>query len=322
MGNRRNSFDYHRIRTDFLQSIRGEKTYGAINTQLGITGNLFYKWEKGLKIFQWLDFINVCTKASISIGDVLAKVFCYYGEVTSVIEFMNHLTNGRSPNAIGDDLGFKPYTVQRWQDGITKPSFEEVIRVIDHYTRALPTFISLIEKDGCVSPLLAEAENSSRIRHFVSRYPEMLRMLHALELEVYESLEDHNVAVLTQVLDLSAAQIETSLKLLRENGLVEMKNRKYVPCVEAMTWNGDLESSRAMFAHLMKKALQKTRNTQDAHDLISSNDCFSHRTFVASRKAADEIKKEFLNFYRKVDSIIKDDAGPNELLKAFVFQFS
>src|SRR5262245_6294161 len=96
MESKRSYFDYNQIKTEFLSSVRRSKSFGKIGVELGVANNLFYKWERSLKIFHWQDFIETCLKARVPIADTLARVFCYYGPTNSTRDFLIHLTAGRS----------------------------------------------------------------------------------------------------------------------------------------------------------------------------------------------------------------------------------
>lgn len=135
-----------------VRSVRGGRTQSAVASDLGYSFNIMTRWETGRIRIGWRNFVRLCAACDVDVHEMLLRVFCYSGDVTTGGKVLHAVIEGRSVPEASGLLGVPPYQLARWLRGRIEVPLVVMLRAIAVFTDRLDEVVRFFETRNAEAP--------------------------------------------------------------------------------------------------------------------------------------------------------------------------
>jgi hypothetical protein len=315
------AFDYERVARELMRALRGKRSQPAMSRRLGFRTNVAYAWEAGRSYPTASGFLRAAQRCGI---DVRAALEGFYrtspawlrdsSSVTSpqaVAALLADLNAGRPIVELAAAIGKSRFATARFVRGDTEPRLPDFLRLVQGATLRLLDFLATFVDPTSMPSVADAARRLEASRRIAYEEPFTHVVLRALELESYRKLSGHADGFIAQQLDLTPAQEQHYLTLLRESGQIESRDGRFVPTdVSAVDTRRDPAKALALRRFWTQVALERAGRRDD--------DVFAFNLGTVSLADLERIRDLHRRYFAELRAIVGASQPAEALLLANV----
>jgi DNA-binding HxlR family transcriptional regulator len=292
---------YPSLAKDLMKAIRHEKTFVEIERISGLGKNQYSRWEKGLVLIKWDDFVKVAKASQIPIKVALEKTLGYKGNPFRY-DLIITACCGRSPqNLIGNHLKVSRFVVGKWLKGKTCPSLAQMLQIIQLGTTRLSVFIEAFSGNQNLPSFAAYLGLTQKTLQLLEHRPWASGVLSLLDRSDYHEMSRHDDAWIAARLGISQQMVRETLRVLQEFGLIEKKQDHFHSTLKEIDPSVLKLKAKDLLLYWVdrnERAIQKNYPSSERKSLSS------YQIFSVNRKTAQDIKDLYIEFVKQTAVLI------------------
>ncbi len=309
--------DYSQLKKELLPHLRGRIPQSQVDKKLGVKFTKTYRWESGTTHLMWSDFMSLCNALKIPIQDILKEAFTFHGEFKKSVPLVQHFTGTSTQKGILEALQISRYTLSRWLSGVSEPTFEQMLALMDFGSSDFLRFLELLTA-GTVLPSVQKRTMQQRLqmKHSLT-YPWLPVLLSALELKSY--LTNPSDQFLADKTKLPIEEIHKALKELQETGMVEWTGTHWKTLVHRGHHQTSGEDNQYTARYVFGTSLKAVDSS-----VSNRNMRLSWKIFSLNKKAYGELMQRYNEFFNDLGKIVaanQEDADNIFLFSACIIDY-
>jgi transcriptional regulator with XRE-family HTH domain len=304
------------LQKETVASLRGRQSQMQLSRRLGFTYNQVNRWELGRARMDWPAFERLCRVASTDLEGALFHALTYKGKAKDYGAIVRLLCGGRPVSAAATSLGLSRHKLDRWVTNKVPPTLLDMLRIFDAAAAATTDFLVKLCGERATEALRQEMRLALRRKALAAAHPLSAAAELVFVLPEYEAVRRHRRGYLAGRLGISVDQEEKLIQAMVDCELLKFTKGKY----ELTLGPSSLSTKPPAFADhatIIKYWLTKAAAKIDAetHDRANQRaSVMNYRVLAVSQKAYDEIMERFVQFYREIGLIVRDDdESPTQL---------
>lgn len=306
--------NYSQVAIEVVKMFRSSLSQRQLSACLGFSFNQVGKWESGATQIKWDDFIHICVALNLPIESHFRKLFwTFEGEFDP-----SHALKVFTENIKLNLQKKKKYQMKlrKWASKDVHLDLAEVFEIIDLAPSVLIAFLSPFIDCSKVRSLNSRFVQYSTQLDLIFQDPLCAFVNAALQLNEYQSLEQHDDVILAFHSTCTVEHLRRVLRLMTTYGIIYFDGKKYYPnsfdfsfsAVPDIKLRGltkyttDLASNRYSLEPLVKTNGGALRNPSVS----------SVRVNALSKEAAKKVMDLVSEFHSKVGRVVQEDAGQNK----------
>jgi len=303
-----NKEDFQKLKIELLKTIRGRTSQNRLSIKLKFTFNQVSRWENGTRQLLWPDFVKICKTCNVDLSGALKRVFIYHKSVDNYSSLISHLTSDKNITEIAKTIKISRFTIRRWLEGISSPSFEEVMMLIDYFHASVIEFIDDLVGAEKINILKKEYNTIKKIKEFIFKYPFAPAVVLCLQLEEYKNLSTHKKKYISNKINITEEEEDKVLGGLLDLGVIGKDGNKYTILRENhLNLKNSFKESTLIKRYWIKRADKKLQKM----DSPTLEDKFSYLLFNANKEQLKIIHEKYVDFYVSVLEMVQKNDTPS-----------
>lgn len=208
--------DFKSMACEIVRSLRGNQSQMALSRALGFSFNQVHRWESGVTLISWSDYIRFARECKVDPTHQLRQTLRYQGDAEDLPRLLLFITSSRDQSTVARLSGISRFSLSRWLNGSSDPKLRDVLRLFSTMTVAFPELLQSLAGDR---PLPA-SENGSGDLQILRDKPWLTALLACLDSPRYRKLETHDGSLLAQSIGIDDEEVEKALADLKTIGAV------------------------------------------------------------------------------------------------------
>ncbi|MFZ5889766.1 MAG: DUF4423 domain-containing protein [Myxococcota bacterium] len=300
------SYDYSKIASEFLRTLRGKRSQPAFSRRLGYRTNVAYTWEAGrafptaAQTFAAAERVGIDVRAMLSRFYRTPPAWLATWDPTSaagVAELLNDLRGRTSVVELARAAKRSRFAVARWLKGSAEPRLPDFFLLIEKTSLRLLDFIAVFMNPTELASIARAWEQLEATRRAAFEVPWTQAVLRALELTDYLRLPKHERGWIARRIGISLEEEQRCLRLLAQTGQIRLRSGRWeLRQVLAVDVRRDVKSELASKRWWTELALERLA--------AGKAGIFSYNVFAVSAADLARIMDLYRAYFRQVRSII------------------
>ncbi len=305
--------NYEELSWEVIKQVRGEMSQRKLSEKLKFSFNQVGKWESGVTLIKWKEFIELCQALKIPIE----TFFCYhfghqdliFDERTTLKTLVAKLNLNSSHELPIRNLA------RKWLSGAHHPSFSQVLRVMGMKSPVLFGWLSQIVDCHQISCIKESYHLFIQNMEAVLETPLVVFVNAALQIDSYQKLEHHDEKLLAEHAACSITELKQALKVMLKFDLISFDGRKYIPSVFDFGFSS-LRHPKIRGLTKWATCLAATRYPDKPISVdplrVRNPSRSSVRVTAMSASTAQKISDLIVSFHNQIDEIVNSDREPKD----------
>lgn len=288
-----------------VKTARGDKSQEWVNRKFGCNFNQVYRWEAGLKVIKWGDFVKLCAVCKLDLGGALRQQLSFEKEPES-LSLLKHLSGSTKLGKFAEQLGVSRHIAKRWLSGESDPPLAAVLQLIHVFSNNLTAFLSHLIDINSIPELkhLSDKDNLARDLHW--RSPMVAAAIRCFDLKQYLDAPRHIDGFLAATLGVSANDETLLIENLERAGAILWNGDKYQVTSKTLDTRGTYEQGKQIKEYWLAKAMTQLQQKRD----VLRPEAFGYLVFSADRDVQQQVFDKYIEFYNSVRAITSEQAAP------------
>ena len=315
------NLDFERIARELMRALRGRRSQPALSRRLGFRTNVAYAWESGRNFPTAATFLYVATRTGC---DVRAALEAFYrfapdwlnaekdlASPAGVRLLLQDLLAGQPVVEVARAIGRSRFATARWLSGATEPRLPDFLRLIQALTLRVLDFVSVFVDPSVMASIAPAWQRLEAARRIAYEEPFAHAVLRAIELESYQRLNRHEAGFLARQLGITEEEEARYLRLLRDSGQIEHRQRRFRSTGEAtVDTRRDPEQAEKLRRFWAQTAIE--RAGKHAEDVLSFN------IFTLAHADLERVRELHRRYFAELRAIAGQSEPAQALLLANV----
>lgn len=310
---------YHQLSKEIILCLRGDRSQIELSQQLGYSFNQVGKWESGVTLFHWDDFVRLNEVMQIPWKKHFNDVFSFSANQSldnqSVFEILRQFFGYATMADMAQKMHKSKSTISRLKNDQVKADFTDILRVMDQRSFVLVSWLTRFLDIQKLPLLKPRYEKEMNIFKSLLQVPWAASLNAAVQLAKPPG-EDH-IAWLAKKTGLTIEQTQQAMQILIESNVVQRQGDQFISVVRDFTILRNPEFRR--FTHYMAQHIARSFDSQRPRTPNLQNPSLtSTRVYPMSSEASRKISEALVLFHHQVAEIIKSDQGEPDHVRALV----
>ena len=308
--------DYRAVKLQILEKILEKKSTSAISKKMGYSFNKVKRWREEKKNLHWNEFCDLCAILKIHLRPALASSIGFLlpsnKYAYSIVVYLKTFNHFSSTTEMAKALNVSSSTIRRYLTEELYPEIEFVLMLLDLQPKFLDEFLKT---------LLSSASKNKSLS--IISIPWTSAVANAASLKRHSQLPVFSLEKIASFLGLKPNQVQSSIQLLFDIGLIEKKDEHYVPTL-SRTIAVSQEQSPLDYSQFIKFWIRRCYQRLDTADgkplnKINGPNKDGFRIFASSQNAANKITEILLKAEQEIHDVLQNDLDEKDDVRVFLF---
>lgn len=311
-----------------LIHFRGPLSQEAFSKKLGFNYNQYYKWEQGLKVVTWSDFVKMCKTNEIPIQNMIQSnyeiVFMsdeYQGQEVLSFFLRSYFDSGLKE--MSTYLNISPQRLDRYLQGKHKISLTIILKILAFRPQIFLNFLNALGILENLHHLNLEFEVLKNKMHIDTICPYASSVQHFINSDYYQNQSSGSLSIeeMAKELHLSISQVKQAIQLSLDEGILGIAGQSYFlqeKALEMKAVDRRDKIKQVMYWHYRALCFyegQKHLPNPPDNSLSLSG----YRVFSASPGLIEDINQKLKECYLHILRMIDEDRRPTESVRVLLF---
>lgn len=318
---REQNLDFSLLAQEILVLLRGELSQVELSQKLGFSFNQCGKWESGVTIIHWQDFVRVCEALDIPWQRHFNDVFAFHQGMTiennPVFECLSRFFGYSSLMEMAQTLHKSRSSISRLLNNQVKIHFSDILQLMDIRPFVLGSWLAKFLQPSRLESFKVKYQSELAMYKAVVSYPEAALVNFCFHLDSYWALPAHSDAWIAERVGLKEQQIPQAIEHLLKSGLIHKVGDKYRSMEKELT-SLRLPEFRKVIQYMNNWTTETYNGSRSFTPNFENPSISALRLYPVSSKAGKEIVDALVVFHHQVAEIVKKDQGPKDHVRAIL----
>lgn len=309
---------YLQLTKEILLGLRSDKSQVELSQLLGYSFNQVGKWEAGVTLFHWDDFIQMSEAVNIPWRKHFSEVFVFNNNQTlenkNAFEILRQFFGHASMNEVAQHMHKSKSTISRLKNDQVKADFADILKLMDQRPFVLSSWVSRFLDIQKLTSIRDQHEREMKVLQGLLQVPFAPSVNAALQMEKPE--DENYVSWLARKTGLNGPQVQQALQILLESRVIEKRGDQYFSILRDLTFMRNPEFRR--YTQFLSSQIAQNFGMKSRIPNYNNPSLASTRTHAMSSEAARKISEALVLFHHQVADIIKSDKAKADHVRTIV----